>query len=143
VRRTTFIAAYALGVGVVWFVGSPWLSVNAMLLGASASVVGLDVGFWTALVAPVGLIVVAAVRGKAAAQPRLFLFPLCAFGVSALAFIYGWLSRAVTGEEASILPMQFVVAIGVTSLFGPLVIHVVCCIIGAAPRTLKARAATP
>ena len=142
-KRTTFIAAYAFGVGVVWLAGSPWLSVNAMLRGASVSVVGLDVGFWAALFAPAVLVIVAAARGKAVERPRLFLFPLFAFGVSALAFLYGWLSRAVTGEEASILPMPFVVAIGVISLFGSLVIHIVCCVVGATPRALKGREATP
>lgn len=142
-NRTTFIAAYAFGAGVVWFAGSPWLSVNAMVLGAPASAVPLSAGFWVALLVPAALVVIAAVRGKAAARPRLFLFPLCAFGVSALAFIYGWLSRAVTGEEASILPMPFAVAIGITSLFAPPVIHFACCLTGATQGVPEQREATP
>jgi hypothetical protein len=131
-NRVTFVAVYAIGVGAIWFAGSPWPLVNAMLMGSSHSRVILGAGFWMALLVPVVLMIVAAVRGRAAGRPWLFLFPVCAFGVSALAFAYGWLSRTVSGEEASLLPMPLAVAIGVASLFVPFVIHLVCCAIGAA-----------
>ena len=141
-NRITFVVLYSLGVGVIWFAGSPWLLVNAMLMGASKSQVILGAGFWLALLAPVALIIVAAARGKVAARPRLVLFPVCAFGLSALAFVYGWLSRIVSGEEASLLPMPLAVAIGVTSFFGPLIIHMVCCAIVASDGPSKTREAT-
>ena len=140
-NRLSFIALYASGIGAVGFAGSPWLALNAVLMGAPKSLVLMSTSFWLALFSPVALVIVAALRGKAIARPRLFLLPVCAFGLSALAFAYGWLSRAVTGEEASILPMLYVVAMGVTSFFGPLVIHVVCCTIGALERPSRTREA--
>lgn len=129
-NRVTFVAVYALGVGLVWLAGSPWLLVNAMIMGAPKWHAMTSLNFWLGLLVPLALIVVAAMRGRAAARPRLVLFPVFAFGLSTLAFAYGWLSRIVSGEEASLLPMQLAVAIGVTSFFGPLVIHVICCAIG-------------
>jgi len=139
-NRITFIAVYGLGIAVTWLAGSPWPLMNAVLMGASQSRALPGASFWLALIVPAALIVVAAVRGKAAGRPRLFLFPVLAFGLSAMAFVYGWLSRTVSGEEASLLPMPFAVAIGVTSLFAPLVVHIVCCTIGATEGPSKARA---
>jgi hypothetical protein len=123
---------YAFGTGVIWFAGSPWLLVNVLLMGTSQSrVILLSASFWLAIFVPTALIVVAAIRGKATGRSWLFLLPVCAFGLSAMAFIYGWLSRTISGEEASLLPMPLAVAIGVASLFVPLVLHIACCMIGA------------
>src|SRR5438132_12800258 len=106
--RTTFLAAYAFGIGAFWFVGSPWLLLNALLMGASQSrIIFLSASFWLTLLVPAALVVVAAVRGRATGRPWLVLLPVCAFGLSAMGFIYGWLSRTISGEEASLLPMPF------------------------------------
>ena len=134
-NRTTFLVAYILGTIAVMVTGYPWSQLNVLLLQPSKAGVALDGAFWIALLVPLLLIVVAVVRGNTIARPRLFVLPLLAFCLSGTAFGYGWLSRALASGELSasgFLPMPVAMSLGLVSAFAPLVLHIVCCVAGAA-----------
>ena len=118
----------------MWIAGNPWSRVNALLLRQVNDAPSLTASFWVALLVPFVLIGVAAARGSTIARPRLFLFPLIALCVSAMSFIYGWLARAIAGGEplaSGFLPMSVALVLGLVTAFGPFVIHIACCVIGA------------
>ena len=132
-NRTLFLMLYVAGVLAVWLGGNPWSRLNFVLLNPASPNAALTGGFFVSLLAPLALVVVAALRGPSVNRPRLFLLPLLAILVSALAFIYGWLSRTLSGGQPSasgFLPMSVAIGIGLAAGFAPLIIHVVCCVLG-------------
>lgn len=140
-NRSSFIFVYGLGILLVWFAGNPWSRVNALFLGSSGGAVLASLTFWLAFLVPVVLIGVAGLRGATISRPKLFLFPLGAMALSALAFAYGWLSRTIAGGDppaSGFLPMPFAMVIGLVTAFAPLVLHIVCCAIGASSKPSKA-----
>lgn len=139
-NRITFLTLYVLGILAMLVAGNPWSRVNHLLLQPSKASLALTASFWVALLVPIVLIVVAAIRGPSIGKPRLFLWPLAAFLVSTLAFVYGWLSRAMAGGEPSasgVLPMSIAISLGFVVAFAPLLIHVACCVIGSNQKTTK------
>ena len=139
-NRNSFLVVYSLGTLAVMFTGYPWSQINHILLNPTTATTALDAAFWIALIAPFALIIVARARGAAIARPQLFIFPLFALVISASAFLYGWLSRAIAGGEPSssgFLPMSVAMSLGLVSAFAPLLIHVACCVVGAAGSSVK------
>lgn len=139
-NRTVFQVTYIVGTAVVMFTGYPWSQLNFLLLQPTQAGAALDWAFWLALLVPLVLIGVASARGASIGRPRLFIFPLAALCLSATAFGYGWLSRALAGGEPSasgFLPMQVAVSLGLVSAFAPFFIHVACFVVGSARSVAK------
>ena len=117
-NRSSFTSVYVLGIVALWFAGNPWSRVNTLFLSTSGGAVVASPTFWLALLVPLALIAVAALRGVRISRPKLYLFPLAALAMSALAFVYGWASRAIAGGDpplSGFLPMPFAVAIGLAT----------------------------
>lgn len=139
--RATFVTLYTLGIIAALYSGNPWSRVNYVLDNPSNPGAALTFDFFVSLLMPLALIVIAAIRGRVVGRPRLVLLPLLAFLVSALGFLYGWISRALAGGQPSVsgfLPMPVAIGIGVVSAFVPIVLQVLCCVQGASESQVQA-----
>ena len=133
-NRTLFLTLYISGILSVWLSGNPWSRVNFVIANPANPQAALTVGFFISLLVPLALTLVAALRGRSIGKPRLFFLPLLAILFSALAFLYGWLSRALNDGEPSasgFLPISVAIGIGMLAGVAPLILHVVCCVLGA------------
>ena len=135
VNRTVFLILYAVGIVAIWLSGNPWSRVNFLLLKPTEAAHAFPLSLWVALLVPLLLVGVAAIRGPKIGRPKLYLLPMLAFGLSALAFVYGWLSRAIAGGDPSasgFLPMPIAIVLGLVAGFAPLLVHIACFFAGAA-----------
>ena len=139
-NRTVFLILYAFGIVAIWLAGNPWSRVNFLLLKPAEAAHAFTLSLWVALLVPVVLVGVAALRGPKIGRPRLYLLPLLAFGLSALAFVYGWLSRAIAGGDppaSGFLPMPIAITLGLVAGFAPLLVHIACFFAGATASSVK------
>lgn len=122
--RTTFLLAYVAGLLFALF-GNPWAALDRAAF-QSAPLTWVD---GIALAAPVALILLAIARERATGQDGLYLWPATALLVSGLPFLAAW-SQVAAGIP---LPRDAAVLLQMVSVAVPLLLHVVCCVHGAAP----------
>ena len=127
-RRIPFLLAYLTGVVFLQF-ASPWAALNIAVRTAE----GLQPMGFAALVVPMALILMAALRGQAIGSPQLFTWPAMALLVSGLPFFLGW-GLVATGHGVpapGTLADDVLIFTGLAGTLVPLLLHAACCLRGA------------
>lgn len=75
-NRRAFLLPYATGIVVMLFAGNPWSRVSFLLLDPSKPGAALTASFALAMLVPIALVPLAALRGRSIDKPRLHLFPV-------------------------------------------------------------------
>lgn len=129
-NRTTFLISYVLlawlsgGIGNSWTVTVMFMRFATMgwaALGTPEVIISIAV--------PIGLIVIARMRGKSIGKPWLVWLPVAALFVA----ILPWMTYAFAKQGLSLkdVPIYLTAFLSTLGTLGPIVLHTVCATLGA------------
>jgi hypothetical protein len=115
---------------------SMWtVTVMALTLGQKGAAALLSPIFLISFFAPITLIVLAHVRGKKINNRKLIWFPITAFFLTLIPLILGLLAKTLSGpgpvKIGGAVSVYGSMIVATASTLGPLILHTVCCVIGA------------
>lgn len=115
---------------------SPWnLTLMALRFGQQGAAALLSPLFLISFLAPIALIVLAYARGRRIGNKTLIWFPIAAFILTLTPMLFVLLSNILSGtgphKAGGAASVYAAMIMGTVSTLGPLILHTICCVLGA------------